>query len=218
MDTCFFWPVCKETASQSKSEDVCMGEWRHISTFLDLGNGWRWMFSFTPLSLYPRRRSSQCRLKKRLSGPQRQFWCCREKKILPMPGIEPRPSSSYLVAIPSEVSRPLRSKAECQLLTAVDVWIKHSDSPLASNCWRWPKGLMPYSSMQLSPSWEAANCTATQELPNLWNSKAHYRVYKSHTLNHISPIHTTLSYLFQYSPTRVLIFLVVSFPPIVCIS
>jgi hypothetical protein len=30
-----------------------MGEWRHSSTFLDLGTGWRWTVSFTPRPLYP---------------------------------------------------------------------------------------------------------------------------------------------------------------------
>jgi hypothetical protein len=37
-----------------------------------------------------------------------------------------------------------------------------------------------YSLMELSPSWEAANCEVTQEISSiLWNPKSHYRAQKS---------------------------------------
>jgi hypothetical protein len=56
--------------------------------------------------------------------------------------------------------------------------------------------------MELSPSWEAANCAATRELRSiLWNPKVYYRVHKSppliSILSQIDPIHTIPSYLFK---------------------
>jgi hypothetical protein len=54
--------------------------------------------------------------------------------------------------------------------------------------------------MELSPSSEAANCAATQELHSiLWNQKVHYRVRKSppliYILSQIDLVHTTPSSL-----------------------
>jgi hypothetical protein len=57
-----------------------------------------------------------------------------------------------------------------------------------------------HSLMELRPSWEAANCGATQELPNiLWKPWVHYRVHRSFRmvpiLSQIDPVHIIPFYL-----------------------
>jgi hypothetical protein len=55
--------------------------------------------------------------------------------------------------------------------------------------------ILTYLFTELSPSWEAANCAGTQELPSiLRNPKVRHRVHKSPPLvpilSHIDPVHT----------------------------
>jgi hypothetical protein len=51
---------------------------------------------------------------------------------------------------------------------------------LANICTTWFNiKILTYLLTELSPSWEAANCAATQVLPSiLWNPKVHHRVHK----------------------------------------
>jgi hypothetical protein len=83
--------------------------------------------------------------------------------------------------------------------------------------------LLIYLLKELSPSKEAANCAATQELPSiLRNPKIHYRVHKSPPLvpilSQVDPVRTISSYLSKINfniahplTTHVLVFLVISF-------
>jgi hypothetical protein len=57
---------------------------------------------------------------------------------------------------------------------------------------------LPHSLSDLSPSWEAANCAATQDLPSiLRDPKVHYRVHKSLPLASLS-----WSRSIQFIPSR----------------
>jgi hypothetical protein len=76
------------------------GEWSYSSTILDIGTRWRWVVSSTPGPLYPREKSPRYELDRRLFGPQiLSRRCGIDKNLLPMPGIEPRPSSSRSITI-----------------------------------------------------------------------------------------------------------------------
>jgi hypothetical protein len=79
---------------------------------------------------------------------------------------------------------------------------------ISGQCTKWTLShstqdtLLTYLFTELSPSWETANCAATQELPTiLCNPKVQYRVHKSPPVvpivSHIDPVHTIPSYLFR---------------------
>jgi hypothetical protein len=89
-------------------------------------------------------------------------------------------------------------------------WFGNIDS---KGFWWWCIYSLTHSLMELSPSWEAANCAATQELPSiLWNPKVHCRVHKSPPLfpilGQIDPVHTIQSYLSKIQMVYIFFFLI----------
>jgi hypothetical protein len=87
----------------------CMGKRRYRSTILNPGTRFRRVVSFTPLSLYPRGKSSRYPLDRRKSGPQSPSERCGKENIfLPISEIEPQllcPTASQYTdwAIPTPV-------------------------------------------------------------------------------------------------------------------
>jgi hypothetical protein len=70
-----------------------MGDWRNNSSILDLGSSWSEV-SFKPRLLYLRGKRPQYPLHRWLDGPQSRSGNCEvQKNLLPLSGIEPRPSS-----------------------------------------------------------------------------------------------------------------------------
>jgi hypothetical protein len=91
----------------------------------------------------------------------------------------------------SIVPQPTTLPRVCQLMAQLN--IDRSETGRSAQC-------AAHSLMELSRSWEAANYAASQQIPSiLWNSKVRFRVHMSPPLvpilSHISPIHTSPSYL-----------------------
>jgi hypothetical protein len=78
-----------------------MGEWRYSCTILDLGTRSRWVDSFMPLPLYPREKTPRTYCAGGWVGP-RAVWTLRIRQKT-LPEIESQPSSSYPVAMPTEL-------------------------------------------------------------------------------------------------------------------
>jgi hypothetical protein len=65
-------------------------EWRYSSTILYFGTRWRCVVNFTPRPLYPRWKSLQYQLDRRLGRPMSRSQRCDEINLLSLPGTEPQ--------------------------------------------------------------------------------------------------------------------------------
>jgi hypothetical protein len=92
------------------------------------------VISFTPKTLYPWKRALGPILEKAEWAPNQYGYCGQNKKIPPIPGIKPWPSSSLTVPTPTELSglhfRVLRLSLrltkhyDMKTYRGVDVWIQ----------------------------------------------------------------------------------------------
>jgi hypothetical protein len=84
----------------------------------------------------------------------------------------------------------------------------------------------PTNSLEITPVWEAASRSTTQEFPNvLWNPKIHYRAHKSPRLvpspSHINPVYIIPFYVIKIHFNIILppmirssyLFFLLAFPP-----
>jgi hypothetical protein len=88
-----------------------IGERMYNSHFLELGTSWRWVVSFTPRPLYPRRKSPRHPLDRRFGGPQSRSGRLGKWKCLTLPGLELR-----------TLCRPARSQSLYRLRYHGSLW------------------------------------------------------------------------------------------------
>jgi hypothetical protein len=103
-----------------------MREWRYNSTILHFGTRWRWVVTFTPRPLYPRRKNPRYPLDMSLGGPQRRSGRRgEEKKFVFWQESNHGPPDHSPLLLPTGPSRFLEQ------LKSVGAWAKLlSDGPV----------------------------------------------------------------------------------------
>jgi hypothetical protein len=134
---------------------------------LNLGIGWRWVVSFTPLPLYTQGKSPRYPPHRRLDGPQSRAGYYRgEKNLLPFSGAEPRflsYTARYLVTILTKLSRILPCIVNIQQFIAVRVCIPSMPFRNSNRRWR-----LLFRGFQLHPLCRLSD--ATQLRSAKWQS------------------------------------------------
>jgi hypothetical protein len=115
---------------------------------VDLGIGWRWVVSFTPLLLYPRGKSPLVPSDRRLGGPRAGLDDVEKRKFLTVPGLELRPlglPTHSAVAIPTALSQLLQYNMENQksALSHFHPKVEIEHSNIQENIWRYG-GTVPH--------------------------------------------------------------------------
>jgi hypothetical protein len=94
---------------------------RYSYTILDLGTRWRWVVNFTPRPLQRQGKSPRDPLFRRLCGPQsRSGRCGVENNLLPLPGIEPRPTTARIPSL-YRLSYPGSLSLQCRIINLLMV-------------------------------------------------------------------------------------------------
>jgi hypothetical protein len=187
-----------------------MGKWKYSSAILDR----HWMCQLhVPAALSPSK-VARYPLDKRLGAPPSRSGYCGEQKNLALPGIEPRHSSQTLYRLHFQC----REKKKMLLQNVTQSISGHKVKSVAGGCVKLNDEKLHnllFSSletthqpnpMQLSPSWEAVSCAATQEFLNiLCIPKVHFRFHKRPTLVPIQLIQSILPH-----PTSLIFILILS--------
>jgi hypothetical protein len=118
-------------------------EWGYSSSILNLGTGWRWVVSFTLQPIFPGEIVPCTHRIGGLVGFRDGLDAVEARKILPLPEIELRPSSSYPVTIPTELSRSEGKVKSSLCLT--NYALRHEDV--------WGSGCIDQRLFDLGTSW-----------------------------------------------------------------